>query len=88
MENLKVKNQGEHNGKTEHMSESESKVAQLCLTLCDPMSMRFSRQEYWSGLPFPFPEDLLDTGIEPASPALVGSRFFTTAPPRKQYVPC
>ena len=40
MENLKVKNQGEHNGKTEQMSESESKVTQLCLTLCDPMSMR------------------------------------------------
>ena len=43
MENLKVKNQGEHNGKTEHMSESESEVSQLCPTLCDPMSMGFSR---------------------------------------------
>ena len=55
MENLKVKNQGEHNGKTEHMSESESEVSQLCPTLCDPMSMGFSRQEYWSRLPFPSP---------------------------------
>ena len=59
-------------------------VAQLCLTLCDPMdcsppwtiacqaplSMGFSKQEYWSGLPFPFPEHLLDPGIEPRSPAL------------------
>ena len=44
-------------------SESESEVAQLCLTLCDPwtvayqapLSMRFSRQEYWSGLPFSSP---------------------------------
>ena len=35
-----------------------------------PPSMGFSRQEYWSGLPFPSPEDLPDTGIEPGSPAL------------------
>ena len=46
-----------------HQSESESEVAQSCLTLCDswtvahqaPPSMGFSRQEYWSGLPFPSP---------------------------------
>ena len=42
-----------------------------------PLSMRFPRQEYWSGLPFPFPGDLPHPGIEPASPALAG-RFFTT----------
>ena len=45
-------------------------------------SMEFSRQEYWSGLPFPTPEDLLDPGIEPASlvsPALAG-RLFPSAP--------
>ena len=35
-----------------------------------PLSMEFSRQEYWNGLPFPFPGDLPDPGIEPASPAL------------------
>ena len=35
-----------------------------------PLSMGFSRQEYWSGLPFPFPGDLLDSGIEPVSLAL------------------
>ena len=43
-------------------------------------SMGFSRQEYWSGLPFPSPEDLPDPGIEPMSlksPALAGG-FFTT----------
>ena len=34
-----------------------------------PLSMGFSRQEYWSGLPFPSP-DLPDSGIEPGSPAL------------------
>ena len=35
-----------------------------------PLSMGFSRQEYWSGLPFPSPGDLPDPGIEPRSPAL------------------
>ena len=59
-------------------------VTQSCLMFCDPMdwaahkaplSMGFSRQEYWSGLPFPSPGDLPDSGIEPRSPALCG--FFT-----------
>ena len=35
-----------------------------------PLSMEFSRQEYWSGLPFPSPGDLSDPGIKPGSPAL------------------
>ena len=43
------------------------------------LSMRFSRQEYWSGLLFPFPGDDLDPVIEPISPALAG-RFSTTEP--------
>ena len=37
-----------------------------------PLSMGFSRQEYWSGLPFPAPGDLPDPGIESGSPALQG----------------
>ena len=64
-------------------------VIQSCPTLCDPMdwiacqaplSMGFSRQEHWSGLPFPPPGDLPDPGIQtasPESPALAGV-FFTT----------
>ena len=47
----------------------------------DPLSMGFSRQEYWNGLPFPTPGDLPNPGIEPASPlspASVGG-FFTTS---------
>ena len=44
-----------------------------------PLSMEFSRQEHWSGLPSPSPGDLLDPGIEPSSPALAG-RFFTPEP--------
>ena len=55
-----------------------SEVTQLCPTLCDPwtvayqapLSMEFSRQEYWSGLPFPSPRALPDPGIEPRSPVL------------------
>ena len=46
-----------------------------------PLSMGFSRQEYWSGLPFPSPGDLPNPGIKftsPESPALA-SRFFTTS---------
>ena len=35
-----------------------------------PLSMGFSRQEYWIGLPFPSPEDLPNSGIEPGSPVL------------------
>jgi len=52
-----------------------------------PLSVGFSRQEYWSGLPFPSLEDLPDPGTEPASPALAG-RFFTTEPPGKPYDGC
>ena len=62
------------------------KLLQLCPTLCNPMdcspqppvSMGFSRQEYWSGLPCLTPGDFPDPGIEPASPALAGG-FFTTS---------
>ena len=42
--------------------------------------MGFSRQEYWSGLPFPSPGDLLDPGLEPVSPALAGGSFTTVSP--------
>ena len=48
-----------------------------------PLSMGFPRQKYWSGLPFPPPGDLPDSGIEhvsPVSPALAGG-FFTIEPP-------
>ena len=50
-----------------------------------PLSVEFSRQEYWSGLPFPPPRDLPDPGIEPVSPAspAVAGRFFTLEPPEK-----
>ena len=47
-----------------------------------PLSMGFSRQEYWSGLPFSSPGDLPNSGIEPESPELAG-KFFTSEPPGK-----
>ena len=55
-------------------------VAKSCLTLVTPwtvarqapLSMGFSRQEYWNGLPFPYPKDLPAQGIEPRSPGLQG----------------
>ena len=49
-----------------------------------PLFMEFSRQEYWSGLPFPSPGDLPKPGIKPVSPALEG-RFFTTESQGKPY---
>ena len=65
--------------------------AQLCPTLYDlmtvacqaPLSVEFSRQEHWSGLPFPPPGDLPDPRIKHTSlvpPALAGG-LFTTMPP-------
>ena len=65
-----------------------SSVAHSCPTLCNPrtagcqalLSVGFPRQEYWSGLSFPSPGDLPDTGMEPVSPALAGV-FFTTELP-------
>ena len=55
------------------------------LALEIPLSVGFSRQEYWSWLPFPPPGDLPDSGIDPAPPAMAG-RFFTTEPCRKPEV--
>ena len=40
-----------------------------------PLSLGFSSQEYWSGLPFPSPGDLPDSGIKPRSPCIAGRRF-------------
>ena len=67
----------------------------LCATLQTvapqaPLSMGFSSQEYWGGLPFPSPGDLPDPGIEPVSlmsPELAG-RFFTTSTTWEALGPC
>ena len=69
---------------------SRVSCVRLCTTLQTaahqaPLSIGFSRQEYWSGLPFPSPGDLPDPGMETeslTSPALAGG-IFTTEPPGK-----
>ena len=50
-----------------------------------PLSLGFSRQEYWSRLPFPPPGDLPTLGVEPVSPVFptLAGGFFTTEPPGK-----
>ena len=70
-------------------------VAQLCCVLLfvipwpgahqASLSMEFSRQEYWSGLTFPFPGDFPNPGIEPGSPALKADSLPSEPPgkPRK-----
>ena len=69
-----------------------SEVAQSCPTLCDPMayqtppSLEFSRQEYWSGLPFPSPGDLPDPGIKPGSPALQADALPSKSPEKTLYI--
>ena len=74
-----------------------TEVAQSCPILCDPWtvayqappSMGFSKQECWSGLPFPSPGDLPGPGIKPGSPALqadaLPSELAGRYPFRKQY---
>ena len=65
-------------------------VSQSSLTLCDPMdcsppgplSMEFSRQEHWNGLPFPSPADLPNPGIEPRSAALQADSLPSEPPAR------
>ena len=71
---------------------SHFSCVRFCVTLWTaahqaPLSMGFSRQEYWSGLPCPPPGDLPDPGFEPASlsPALAGG-FFTTGATRASLV--
>ena len=74
-------------------------ATQSCPTLWDPMdcscqaplTMEFSRQEYWSELPFPTPRDLPDPVIKPtspASPALSGGLFTTVAPGKLMALIC
>ena len=69
-------------------------VAQVCPTLCSPidwtrayqipLSMEFSRQEYWGGLPFPFPGNLPYPGIKPWSPAFQADSLPSEPPGKPQ----
>ena len=51
-----------------------------------PLPMGSSRQEYWSGLPFPSPGDLPDPEIKSLSPALAGRFFITELPGKPNYI--
>ena len=69
----------------EHVSAQSLSHVLLFVTLWTvahqaPLSMEFSRQEHWSGLPFPSLGCLPNPGIKPVSPALAGG-FFTTVSP-------
>ena len=87
---------GCHFVKTAKMVLRACLVTQSCLTLCNPvdcitcqapLSMGFSRQEYWKGLPFPSPGNLLDPGIKPRSLALQADSL-PSEPPGKPQWPC
>ena len=86
MWNLKYERGKERKKKRKKASE----VTQSCLTLCNPVDCslpgfsihRILWQEYWSGLPFPSPGDLPDSGIETRSPAL-DEDTLTSEPPGK-----
>jgi len=56
-----------------------------CRLLWAPLSMGFSRQEYWSGLPLPSAGDLPDPGTEPAFLEVLAGRFFTAETPVMPY---
>ena len=67
-------------------------LAQLCTSATPwtvarqaPLSMGFSRQEYWSGLPCPPPVDLPDPGIKPGSPTLQVDSFPSKPPGKPSY---
>ena len=71
-----------------HLSHVQLFATPWTVALKAPLSMGFSRQEYWSGLSFPIPGDLHDSGIEPVSlmsPVLAGG-FYTTEPPGKPHI--
>ena len=62
-------------------------VASWTVTCQVPLSMEFSRQEYWHGMLFPTPGDLPDPALEPTAPASAGG-FFITEPPGKPFLAC
>ena len=65
----------------------DSSVSPWTVALQAPLSMGFAGQEYWSGLPFPFPGDLPGPGMEPIA-SFSDRRFFTTEPPGKLFTKC
>ena len=71
--------------KSESVSHVQLLVTPQVVARQVPLSMEFSRQEYWSGLATPFSRDLPDPGIEPRSPALQ-AYSLPAEPPGKPYI--
>ena len=67
-------------GKVKLLSHIQLFAAPWAVAHQAPPSMEFSRQEYWSGLPFPSPGDLPNPGIEPGSPALQADALLSEPP--------
>ena len=67
------------------LSRAQLSVTPWTVACPPPLSIACSRQDYWSGLPFPSPGDLPNPGIKPASPVapVLAGRFLTTEPPGK-----
>ena len=71
--------------KVKSLSRLQLFVTPLTVAYPAPLSMGFSRQEYWSGLPFPSPGDLPDPGIKPGFPTLEADSL-TSEPPGNVYI--
>ena len=71
---------GEKQVKVKSLSRVQLFATPWTVTYQAPLSIVFSRQEYWSGLPFPSPRDLPDPGIEPGSPALQADALTSELP--------
>ena len=87
---------GKVTGLNEHVKEREKAKTLSCVQLFAsqwtaayqvPPSIGFSRQEQWSGLPFPSPGDLPDPGIEPRSPTLQADTLSSEPPGKNERVP-
>ena len=73
-------------GKVKLLSRVQLFVTPWTVAYQAPPSMGFSRQEYWSGLPFPSPGDLPDPGIEPRSPTLQADALPSEPPGNPSYL--
>ena len=72
----------EGKGRKNQLRDMKVKVTSSCPTLCDPMdkSMKFPRPQYWSGWPFPSPQDLPNPGMEPRSHTLQADSLLSEPP--------
>ena len=72
--------------KVQSLSRNQLFVTPRTVAFQPPPSMGFSRQEYWTGLPFPSPGDLLDPGIELESPAFQTDALLSEPPGKPLFI--